>query len=145
MSGLPPLPTRTFDFTLVEVTWGTLTLIGGLESIKVARAEDSFTTHVAADGTVTRVATNNKMGNVTLVYSQNATALDALSQQSELDEATGGGMAPIEVKDGSGRSLAKAPNAWIKKPSDVEYGKEATTREWSFDCDQLTTFVGGLN
>ena len=145
MPGTPPLPTKAFDFAAVTLTWGSLSLTGGLESIKVSRAEDAWTTHVASDGTVTRVKNNNRMGNITIVFGQNAPNLDVLSQQAQLDEATGTAANPIEVQDGSGRSIAKAPAAWIKKLADVEYGKEATTREWSFDCDQLTHFVGGLN
>lgn len=145
MAGLPPQPTKTADFNAVIVTWGPFTLNGGLESIKMARAEDAFTAHVATDGTVTRVVNNNRMGGVTLVYSQNATALDVLSGQAQLDEASGTAIYPIEVQDGRGRTLGKAPGAWIKKISDVSYEKEETPREWTFDCDQLSLFVGGLN
>lgn len=136
--------TRPFDFTAVTVTWGADSITGGLESIKVARAEDSWTTHVSADGTVTRVKSNNRMGSVTLVYGQNSPALDTLSAVYQLDEATGGGARKIEVKDGNGRSIASGPQAWIKKPADAEYGKEASTREWVFDVDQLSHTVGGL-
>jgi hypothetical protein len=145
MSAIPPVPTGTFDFSNVAVTWGDFSLNGGLVSIKVARAEDAWSYHVASDGTVTRVANNNKMGTVTLVYGQNAPILDVLSQQAQLDEATGTAKFPIEVIDGSGRSIARAPFAWIKKVPDVEYGKEGTTREVVLDCDQLIHFVGGIN
>ncbi len=134
MSGPGSLPTKTFDFALMTVTWGA-DLYGGLESIKWARAGDAWSTHVAADRT----------GAVTLTYSQNATALDYLSQQEQLDEATGGGVHPLEVKDGSGRSICTAPNAWVKKPADGEFQKDGTTREFVLECDQLTVFVGGLN
>jgi hypothetical protein len=140
----PPLPTKSFDFTGVSVTWGSFSLNGGLESIKVSRAEDAWTYHVSADGTVTRAKNLNHMGGIVLVYGQNATSLDVLSQQAQLDEATGTAIFAIEVQDGSGRSIAKAPGAWIKKIPDAEYQKESTTREVAFDCDQLTHFVGGL-
>lgn len=138
------LPTLTFDFANVSVTWGSFALSAGLDSIKVSRAEDAWTYHVAADGTVTRARNNNRMGAVVLVYAQNAPILDVLSQQAQLDEATGTALYPIEVQDGSGRSIAKAPKAWIKKLPDAEYQKETTTREVAFDCDQLTHFIGGL-
>lgn len=139
-----PLPTLPFDFTNVQVSWGSTSLSGGLESIKVSRAEDTWATHIAADGTVTRTKNNNSMGEVVLTFSQNSPMHDFLSQQAQLDEATGTGIAPISVKDGNGRSLAKAPAAWIKKPADAEYQKEHTDREWAFTCDHLTHFVGGL-
>jgi hypothetical protein len=142
--GTPALPTQSFDFSSLNITWGTLSLNGGLVSVKVSRAEDAWSYHIAADGTVTRVKNNNKMGSVVLTYTQNSPILDVLSQQSQLDEATGRNIQPIEVQDGSGRSVAKAPGAWIKKPADSEYQKEGTTREWTFDCDQLSHFVGGL-
>lgn len=144
MSAQQPVPTRTFDFANVTVTWGDFSLTGGLESIKVSRAEDAFTYHVAADGTVTRVRNNNRMGSVELVYGQNAPALDVLSAQAQLDEASGTAVRPITVKDGSGRSIATAPGAWIKKTSDAEYQKEGTTRTFTLDCDQLTHTLGGL-
>ena len=106
MSATPPVPTRPFDFANVTVTWGANSLTGGLVSIKVARAEDAWSYHVAADGTVTKVRNNNRMGSITLVYGQNAPALDVLSQQAQLDEATGTGSHPIEVTDTNGRSIA---------------------------------------
>lgn len=139
------IPDRTSDFAAVTVTWGTNSLNGGLVSIKVSRAEDAWTYHIAADGTVTRSKNNNRMGSVTLVYGQNAPALDILSQAAQLDEASGAAMRPLEVKDGNGRSLARAPRAWVKKTPDAEYQKEGTTREVVLDCGQLTHFVGGLN
>lgn len=139
------LPTEDFDFAGVTAIWGANSLNGGLVSIKVSRAEDAWTYHVASDGTVTRVKNNNRMGSVVLVYTQNSPILDLISQQEQLDEATGAGAKPIEIKDGSGRSIARAPKAWVKKPPDAEYQKEGTTREVAFDCDQLTHFVGGLN
>lgn len=140
----PALPTKGFDFNGVTVTWGGFSLGGGLDSIKVSRAEDAWTYHISADGTVTRAKNNNRMGEITLVYGQNAPNLDVLSQQAQLDEASGTAIFAIEVADGSGRSIAKAPGAWIKKITDAEYQKESTTREWTFTCDQLTHFVGGL-
>lgn len=142
----PQIPTRAFDFTNVSVTWGTLSgLAGGLESIKVSRAEDAWSYHVSADGTVTRVRNNNRVGRIELVYGLNAPALDLLSAQAQLDEAAGTAAAPIEVRDGNGRSVASAPSAWIVKLPDAEYQKEATTRTYVFDCDKLTHFVGGLS
>ncbi len=142
--GTPALPTKSFDFAGVTATWGSFSLSGGLVSIKVSRAEDAWSYYVAADGTVSRAKNNNRMGGIVLTYSDNAPILDVLSQQAQLDEATGTAIYAIEVKDGSGRSIAKAPAAWIKKLPDVEYQKENTTREVALDCDQLTHFVGGL-
>lgn len=139
------LPTADFDFAGVTAVWGDNSLNGALVSIKVSRAEDMWTYHIASDGTVTRVKNNNRMGLIVLVYTQNSPTLDFISQQAQLDEATGGGAHQIEIKDGSGRSIARAPKAWVKKIPDAEYQKEGTTREVSFDCDQLTHFVGGLN
>jgi len=144
MGAPSPVPTRTFDFTKVTIVWGNIPITGGVESIKVGRAEDSFTYHVSADGTVTRVVNNNKMGSIVVVFAQNAPILDRLSAQLQLDEATGGQAAPISVRDGNGTSLATAPFAWIKKPPEMEFQKEATMREIAFDCDKLTHTFGGL-
>lgn len=141
----PQIPTRPYDFTAVSVTWGENSLNGGLVSIKISRSEDAWTYHVASDGTVTRVANNNRMGGIELTYGPNAPQLDVISQQAQLDEATGTAVKPIEVKDGNGRTVASAPSAWIRKLPDSEFGKEATERTVAFDCDKLTYFVGGLN
>lgn len=145
MGAQPPIPTRTFDFTNVIVTWGPFTLNGGMENIKVARAEDAFTTHVGADGTVTRALNSNRLGTVEITYGQNSPVHDVLSAQAQLDEKAGTAIYPMEIVDANGRSIAKAPGAWIKKRADAEYQKEATTRMWTFECDQLEHFVGGLN
>jgi hypothetical protein len=67
---------------------------------------------------------------------------DTLSAQHALDEASGNGAVPLLIKDLSGRTVAEAPNAWIRKLPMVEFGREVGTREWVLDCDELIMFVG---
>ena len=144
MSAIPPLPTKTYDFSAVTLTWNGITVTGGAESYKATRAEDAFTPHVSGDGTVTRALNSNRMGSIEIVFGQNATCLDLLSQQALLDSATGQALGPIEIKDARGTTLVTAPNAWIKKVADVDFQKEVQTRTWTFDCDNITIFCGGL-
>ena len=144
MSAIPPLPTKTYDFSAVTLTWNGITCTGGAESYKAARDEDAFTKHVSGDGTTTRALNSNRGGYVEIVFGQNATCLDLLSQQAILDSATGTALGPIEVKDARGTTLVTAPNAWIKKTADVDFQKEVQMRSWTFDCDNITIFCGSI-
>jgi hypothetical protein len=96
-----------------------------------------------ADGQVVRVASADKRGEITVTLMASSLSNDFLSAQAALDDLTGINTQPLLIKDLLGTTLISAQQAWIKKPADVEFGKEAGTREWVFECGELNILVGG--
>jgi len=111
--------------------------------INVARDNPSYNKNIGSDGEGVRAKSNDKSGTITLTLMQSSLSNDALSALSILDEASGDGVGPFLMKDNSGRTLCAAETCWLQKPSDVEFAREATTREWVFETDLLDMFVGG--
>jgi hypothetical protein len=111
--------------------------------VTIKRNSDSFTDQVGSDGEGARAATNDKSGTVTVTLMQTSLTNDALSSLARMDELIGSGVAPLLVKDNSGRSIAQAETAWILKPADMEFGRELSNREWVFKTDDLDVHIGG--
>ena len=59
-------------------------------------------------------------------------------QQYDRDRETGDGTFPAQVKDLKGGLIFSAQDAWIVKPPNREFGKEAPTREIEIDCGDST-------
>jgi hypothetical protein len=111
--------------------------------VTVARNNPSYNMSIGSDGEGVRAKSNDRGGTVTLTLMQSSVSNDALSAVSLLDEASGDGIGPLLVKDNSGRTICGAETAWIQKPADSEFAREATTREWVFETDLLDVFIGG--
>lgn len=111
--------------------------------ISVEREEDAFSKEVGAGGDVVRVRSRNRSGSVTLTLQASSPANDRLSALLLADEQFGTGIRPIFIKDLNGTTLIHAAAAWIKKAPTVDYGDEGGSREWVFDCAELSIFAGG--
>lgn len=111
--------------------------------ITVARDNPSWNKNIGSDGEGVRAKSNDKGGTITLTLMQSSVSNDALSALALVDEASGNGVGPFLMKDNSGRTLCGAETAWIQKPADAEFAREATTREWVFETDLLDMFIGG--
>ena len=142
---IPTQPT-TFDPSQVIITWGAILFSGYADGsfVKVTRNSDTFKTTVGADGTVARTRSADKSGNVEIDLMQSSATNDLISAQAAADELTGAAAAPLQIKDLMGRTLVIAKLAWVRKPADVEFGKELGSRKWVFDCDRLDlSHIGG--
>ena len=51
---------------------------------------------------------------------------------------------PFMMIDDNGGTVAKSVNCRIKKPAELEYGKEINTREWVIMCGNLDIFIAGM-
>jgi len=111
--------------------------------IVAARDNPSFNKTVGADGEGARAKSNDTGGTVTLTLMQTSISNDALSARAVLDEASGDGVGPLLIKDGSGRTLVVAESAWVQKPADAEFAREISNREWVLDSDNIQIFDGG--
>lgn len=111
--------------------------------VRVERETDSFTKKVGAKGDTTRVRSRNKSGMVTitlLAASPSNTLLNALLRQ---DEKFGTGYGELQVINLNGDVVCSAPNAWVKKFPNVEYGDDDSDREWVLECDNLDMNLPG--
>jgi len=115
--------------------------------VTAERNNDSFNLNVGSNGDATRAKSNDKSGVVTFTLIQSSASNAALSAILAIDENTpsGDGIGPILIKDGQGDTLIAAETAWLRKPANVTYAREAETREWVLETDNLQMFVGGSN
>lgn len=104
--------------------------------ITVEREEDSFTKHVGSDGEVSRTLNPNQSGTVTLTLKQTSDSNRVLHGLLATDEGDGSGVDVLMVKDNL-TNRAMATEAWISKPPNMELGKEASNREWVFQCAKI--------
>lgn len=136
---------KNYDPGQVVASFKGIQLLGFMDGtfISAERAEDAFEMAVGAQGDVTRVRNRNRTGTVTVTLQAASPANDLLSAQAALDELAGVGYGPLLVKDLNGTTVLEAPIAWLKKVPTVEFGDEASGREWMFDCSELIMAVGG--
>lgn len=104
--------------------------------VKVGRNEETWKLVVGADGLVTRVRNRNASARATFTLMQTSPSNAVLSAIAVLDEATGGGILPILIKDTNSVELVTATEAWIIKPPDKEFGKDLTNREWIIEMGE---------
>lgn len=113
--------------------------------VNCERNEDAWTLQVGSDGEACRSKSNNKSGRITFTLGQWSNSNDLLSALANTDENTpnGDGIGPLLVKDLSGRSLFTAEKGWIVKQAAAGWSREAESREWIVETNELNVFVGG--
>ena len=135
---------RTYDPKQVVVTIGGVPMSGYADGtfLVVDRDENAFTKVTGADGTSTRVKSNNRSGSMTLTLKQSSPSNDILSGFAALDELSNSGVVPILIKDLSGNSIFFSATGWVQKYPSSEFGKEINNREWILDLVDVDMFVG---
>jgi len=136
---------KTYDAGSVSIIFAGIPFEGFADGtfVTVARDNPSFNSLVGSDGEGARAKSNDKSGTITCTLMQTSVTNDLLSGVALLDELVGDGVAPILVKDNSGRTIASAETAWIEKPADAEFGREISNREWVIKTNSLNMFIGG--
>lgn len=136
---------KTYIAAEVQVVIGSRALRGKSEGtfVKVARDEDSFTKKVGADGEVTRAKTSNRSGTIEVTLDQSSEDNAYLQQLVNTDENTSNGIVPAKIIDSSGTYVAIAAEAWVRKPSDAEMGRDVKERTWIVDCASIDMLGGG--
>lgn len=136
---------KTYDPAAVNIIFAGIPIDGFADGtfITVARDNPSYNLSIGSDGEGARAKSNDKSGTVTITLMQNSRTNDLLSALSIADELSGDGIGPFLMKDLSGRTLCAAETAWLEKPSDVEFAREITNREWVIKTDALDIFAGG--
>lgn len=139
---------KVYDSNEVAVSIAGIPITGGFDDgafLRIERDTDVFGDKVGTDGEVTRFKNNDDRANATIILMQTAAANDLLSALllSDQNAPNGFGVGRFLVQDLNGRSIHEAAHAWVMDFADVEYGREATAREWPIRIARLQTFVGG--
>lgn len=136
---------KNYDPALVVCTFKGIRLTGYADGtfISAEREEDAFSKSVGAGGDVTRVRNRNRSGSVTVTLQASSPTNDLLSAIANEDEILGTGVGTLLVKNINGTTILEAENAWIRKMPTVEAAKDASSREWAFDCAELVMVIGG--
>lgn len=136
---------KNYDPGEISVSFKGLDLGGFFDGtfVSVERDEDTFAKHTGAKGDVTRVRNRNRGGKVTVVINQASPTNDRLSTFHKNDEKFGTGVGVLLIKDSNGFTVYLAKDAWLTRPANGEFGKDAQGRTWVFDCAELEMFTGG--
>jgi hypothetical protein len=136
---------KTYDPKLNTLIVGGFPITGFADGsfIRVRRNNDMWSLTVGADGEGTRTKSNDKSGQIEIELSQSSLSNQFLSNLALADELENAGVVPVLMKDGSGASIHAAEQMYVKKVPDAEYGKEATTRVWILETDNLQSYIGG--
>lgn len=136
---------RTYDPKLIVITFGAIIFTGFAEGtfVQVTRSGDIFEKQKGADGSIDRINKNAFDFRVTATLKQTSLTNDLLSAAMTADMLTNLGALPFLIKDLKGTTLFFAPQAWIAKDPDDEYGDSLGSREWQFDTGVAEKFTGG--
>lgn len=136
---------KNYDPGRIAGSWKGIPFLGFMDGtfVNAERNEDAFSMSVGAQGDVTRVRSRNRTGLVTITLQAASPTNDLLTAQAQLDELSGVSYGPLQIEDLNGNTLLLASVAWIKKAPAVEFGTEAGSREWVFECADLEMSVGG--
>lgn len=135
----------TYDPKMVTIAWGGMILSGFAEGtfIKITRNGNAFDKKRGAGGDVERVNKNAYDFQVELTLLQTSTSNANLSVALTADQVSNVGVLPLIIKDLLGTTLFTAPQAWIAKDPDAEFGDDTSSRAWLFETGAAGSLLGG--
>lgn len=110
-----------------------------------ARNNDTWALTMGADSEGARAKSNDKSGTYVFTLLQTSLSNTVLSGFHNADELNNGGQVPVLIKDNNGDTVIESATAWVRKPADVELGKEITNREWTVETDNMSMLVGSVD
>ncbi len=116
--------------------------------VKVTYNAELWDTKVGADGSVTRVRTNDNTAAVEITLMQTSIVNVRFSALVALDllGSNGAGVGPFLLKDEGGSTIIESSACWIQKLPDVDLGKSAKERTWKIMlADGVTGSIFGGN
>lgn len=131
------------DKNLVLVNGVPLVGYGEDDAITAEPMADMSSSKVGIDGDVSRSTSTDRRATVTITLMQTSPSNDVLSALVGIDIITGGRLCTLTIQNLLQRDLLVAPQAWIKRRTNLAYGREAGDREWQFECLPTVWFVGG--
>lgn len=140
-----PTTFKNYDPANIMLVWNKIPIMGFAPGtfVRVERQEDTFTMAVGAGGDVVRVRNRNRSAKATITLLQSSPTNDLLSAAARVDEKSGAGYGGFMLRELTGTTLLQGENAWIDKPASVEFGADASNREWTITIADLDEHVGG--
>lgn len=148
--------TRTSTYSPIDVSVvlahqasGMVHIVSGFAEdsfVNIERAKDTYDHYTGVDNTATRIYSANTSGKVTLGLQQSSASNDVLTALYNYDKqyrGTSKGLFSITVKDGSGRSIMFAQEAYVGIVPNQQFGSGMNTREWVINCTQMGDTIGG--
>lgn len=126
---------RTYSPREVTVLVGGVPLTGfGDGTFVSVELPDATTSQKGAAGAHTRTLSADRSAMVKITLQQTSPANAVLSSMWASDQAAGAGVRPLIIKNLRGTELFFAPQAWVQKAPNIEFGAESGNREWSLEC-----------
>jgi hypothetical protein len=141
------MTTRIYDSNEVAIAVGGIPIEGYADGqfLSITRTSDGFTTVVGTDGTVARSKTNDHRAIIEIALLQTSPSNLTFTALWNADRRApgGAGIFAFLCTDLNGTSLYTSGNAWVQKGPDITMDREATSRTWVLECDNLQDFTGG--
>ena len=120
---------------------------GESDAISFEPNSDIYESAVGADGEVTRSATNDRSGTITITLMSTSLSNLKFSGFMALSKALGAAdKFIISVNDTNSGDFFLATNAYIQKEPNSTYARNASEREWTLYAANVTTaFTGNLS
>lgn len=139
------LGTKAFDPAMCVFTLAGIEIKGYAEGSKLtATFPELFNMKVGLDGEVARGKTNNKTSLWKLQLMETSESNDVLANLFLADDGTPAGtVVPLFYKNLNGTTLITAASAWIVGWPEMGVSAEPGDREWTVQCGETITFIGG--
>lgn len=112
--------------------------------IQVERNNDTWAIKKGASGETARAKSNDRSGIFTFTPMQTSPTNDFLSALAIADETNNSGVIPVMLIENGGTTVASAAEAWVRRPSPIEYSKTVGARSWILETGDLFMNVGSI-
>lgn len=140
--------TKSYDADQVTVNFAGIPIDSGLadgEFVRIEKVNPDYNAVEGTDGEVTVSKTNSKLYRVFIRLMQSSDGNARLSAIRTLGLAGSNlaGAGPLFINDRNGTTVFIASKAWIAKPPDQSFDREAKEREWELGAVEDVSIVGG--
>ncbi len=141
------LGTKAFDPAQCTFTLGGIELKGYAPGSKITAAfPELYNMVVGLDGEVARGKTNNKTSQWKVSLLQTSVSNRTMMTLFSADDGAPGGLIfPLFYKNNSGDTLITAASAWIVGMPEHAIAAEVGVNEWTVQCGETITYIGGQN
>jgi hypothetical protein len=128
------MATKTYDPKSVTITVNGVYITGlGESMVEISKDENNYDTKVGAQGDTVRTKINNQLGTIKITLQQTSPQLAYLDKL-----ANSGTLIPISIISANDpKETTSVTEAFVKKPADRKYGKDAEDREYEFQALDL--------
>lgn len=123
---------KTYNSKKITIGLGTHMVSGYADDsfVTITPSGDGITVKQGCDGEYVRSVSPNNTFLVKLELLHYSATNSFLQNKYNQDQKDGTGTFPIIIKDITGGMLFNASEAWVTKPAERGYGKEANNRSW---------------